>query len=49
VMGNFHGPFVVKVVAVTVRNNKARVCDAFHFRENPFRSDRSGGPSIAPA
>jgi hypothetical protein len=40
---------MMPVVAVGKGDQKARVRDAFHDREKPFREDRSRGPLIDPA
>ena len=41
---NFERPGMMAVMPVAECNNKASVGDPFHFRENPFRDDKSAGP-----
>lgn len=47
--GDTQCPLVVLIVPIGKTDEKTRVCDALHERENPLRLERFLGPRTAPA
>jgi hypothetical protein len=47
--GNLSRPVVIFVIGVRKRHQEARIGDALHGRENPFRPERSRAPRTLPA